>query len=204
MLGQFNLFFVVFVGNMDFMINCYIVDLKICYDDVYIFNNEGGKCFDWVVLIYIQCCCEVYKDILVLVGGIEVSLCRIVYYDYWFNKVCRSVLMDFKVDLLVYGNVEWVVVEVVYWVVVGQEMKEICDVCGMVCMLLELLVDWEVKDFIWIDIFGCVDVYKNFYYWEENNVVMEVFCVIQGGVKEDVLVIMGVQVVYICFVVGSK
>lgn len=52
-LGKFNLYFGVIVGNMDFMINCYMFDKKFCYDDVYMLGNVGGKCFDCVVIVYL-------------------------------------------------------------------------------------------------------------------------------------------------------
>ena len=203
-LGQPNLFFAVSAGNMDSMINRYTADLKIRHDDAYTPNNEGGKRPDRAVLIYTQRCREAYKDTPVLAGGIEASLRRIAHYDYWSNKVRRSVLMDSKADLLVYGNAERAVVEVAHRVAAGQEMKEIRDVRGTACMLSELPVDWEVKDSTRIDTPGRVDAHKNPYHWEENNVAMEAPCATQGGAKEDAPVTTGAQVVYIRPAAGSK
>lgn len=157
-LGKLNLFFGVIVGNMDLMINCYIVDCCLCYDDVYMLDNVVGKCLDCVILVYIQCCKEVWKDVLVIFGGIEVSLCCIVYYDYWFDIVCCFVLVDLKVDMLMFGNGECLLVEVVYCLVMGELISEICDVCNIVIIVKEVLLGWSGVDFICFDIFGKIDL----------------------------------------------
>ncbi|NPU91108.1 MAG: YgiQ family radical SAM protein [Gammaproteobacteria bacterium] len=165
-LGKPNLFFAVSAGNMDSMINRYTADLKLRHDDAYTPNNEGGKRPDRAVIVYSQRCREAYKDVPVMVGGIEASLRRIAHYDYWSDKVRRSVLMDAKADILVYGNAERAVVEVAHRVAAGQEMKEIRDVRGTACLLQELPTDWEVKDSTRIDTPGRVDPHKNPYHWE--------------------------------------
>lgn len=168
-LGKPNLFYAVSAGNMDSMINRYTADLKIRHDDAYTPDNEGGKRPDRAVLVYTQRCREAYKDVPVLIGGIEASLRRIAHYDYWSNKVRRSVLTDSKADLLVYGNAERAVVEIAHRVAAGQEMKEIRDVRGTACLINELPDGWEVKDSTRIDTPGRVDPYQNPYHWEQTN-----------------------------------
>lgn len=162
-LGEPNLFFAVSAGNMDSMINRYTADLKIRQDDAYTPNNEGGKRPDRAVLVYTQRCKEAYKDVQVLVGGIEASLRRLAHYDYWSNKVRRSILPDSKADLLVYGNAERAVVEIAHRVAKGEKLKEIRDVRGTACLLSELPESLEVKDSTRIDRPGKVDVHKNPY-----------------------------------------
>jgi len=175
-LGKPNLFYAVSAGNMDSMINRYTADLKLRHDDAYTPNNEGGKRPDRAVLVYTQRCREAYKDVPVLIGGIEASLRRIAHYDYWSNKVRRSVLADSKADLLVYGNAERAVVEVAHRVAAGQEMKEIRDVRGTACLINELPADWDVKDSTRIDTPGRVDPHYNPYQWEQTNVALEAPC----------------------------
>ncbi|RLU02133.1 MAG: YgiQ family radical SAM protein, partial [Ketobacter sp.] len=175
-LGKPNLFYAVSAGNMDSMINRYTADLKIRHDDAYTPNNEGGKRPDRAVLVYSQRCREAYKDVPVLIGGIEASLRRIAHYDYWSNKVRRSILMDSKADLLVYGNAERAVVEIAHRVASGQTMKDIRDVRGTACLINELPADWEVKDSTRIDTPGRVDPHYNPYHWEQTNAALEAPC----------------------------
>lgn len=175
-LGKPNLFFAVSAGNMDSMINRYTADLKIRHDDAYTPNNEGGKRPDRAVLIYSQRCREAYKDTPVLIGGIEASLRRIAHYDYWSNKVRRSVLMDSKADLLVYGNAERAVVEIAHRVAAGHAMKDIHDVRGSACLIHELPAEWDIKDSTRIDTPGRVDPHYNPYHWEQTNEALEAPC----------------------------
>ena len=102
-LGKPNLYFGVTAGNMDSMINRYTAERRIRHDDAYTPNNEGGKRPDRAVLVYSQRCKEAYKDVPVVIGGIEASLRRIAHYDYWSDKVRRSILFDAKADILIYG-----------------------------------------------------------------------------------------------------
>lgn len=116
--------------------------------------------------------CEVFLDVFVLLGGIEVFLCCIVYYDYWLDKVCCLVLMDLKVDFLMYGNGECLIIEVMYCLVKGEKIYEIIDVCGMVFIVNKLNCLFKVK-FVEIvlndvDIIGCVDLIINFYVMIED------------------------------------
>jgi uncharacterized radical SAM protein YgiQ len=133
-LGRPNLFFGVAAGNMDSMINRYTADRKIRSDDAYTPGNVGGKRPDRATLVYTQRCNEAYKDVPVVIGGIEASLRRIAHYDYWSDKVRRSVLVDAKADLLVYGNAERAIVEIAHRLAQKKPIDSITDVRGTAFM----------------------------------------------------------------------
>ncbi|WP_431687867.1 YgiQ family radical SAM protein [Hahella sp. NBU794] len=168
-LGKPNLFYAVSAGNMDSMINRYTADRKLRHDDAYTPNNEGGKRPDRAVLVYTQRCKEAYSDVPVLVGGIEASLRRIAHYDYWSDKVRRSVLFDSKADLLVYGNAERAVVEIAHRAAAGEQMKDMTNIRGTACVLSELPHDWEMKDSTRIDKPGRVDPLPNPYVYANEE-----------------------------------
>jgi len=126
-LGPPKLFFGVAAGNMDSMINRYTADRKIRSDDAYTPGDVGGKRPDRATLVYTQRCQEAFKDVPVVVGGIEASLRRIAHYDYWQDKVRRSVLVDSKADLLVYGNAERAIVEIAHRLVTCGEWLAFID-----------------------------------------------------------------------------
>ncbi|MCG8610617.1 MAG: YgiQ family radical SAM protein [Pseudomonadales bacterium] len=162
-LGKPNLCYAVSAGNMDSMINRYTADLKIRQDDAYTPNNEGGKRPDRAVLVYTQRCKEAYKDVPVIVGGIEASLRRIAHYDYWSDKVRRSVLVDAKADLLLYGNAERAVIDVVHRLANGEQTNTMTNIRGTAIMLSQLPDDWEAKDSTRIDIPGPITEPQNPY-----------------------------------------
>ena len=113
-LGKPNLFFGVTAGNMDSMINRYTADRKIRSDDAYTPGDVGGKRPDRAAIVYSQRCREAFNDVPIVLGGIEGSLRRIAHYDYWSDKVRRSILVDAKCDLLLYGNAERAIVEIAH------------------------------------------------------------------------------------------
>jgi radical SAM superfamily enzyme YgiQ (UPF0313 family) len=96
---------------MDSMINRYTADRKIRSDDAYTPNAEPNKRPDRAVTVYAQRCREAFPGVPVIIGSIEASLRRIAHYDYWSDKVRRSVLPDSKADLLIFGNAERAIVE---------------------------------------------------------------------------------------------
>jgi len=124
-LGRPALFFGVTGGNMDSMVNRYTSDRRVRHNDAYTAGGEGGKRPDRSVIVYAQRCREAYKDAHVVIGGIEASLRRIAHYDYWSDKVRRSVLVDSKADILIYGNAERAVVEVAHRL--AQNQRGIAD-----------------------------------------------------------------------------
>ena len=129
-LGKPNLFWGVAAGNMDSMINRYTADRKIRSDDAYTPGGQGGARPDRCSAVYAQRCREAYKDVPIIMGGIEASLRRIAHYDYWSDKVRRSILMDAKADLLLYGNAERAIIEVAHRLAAREPVESITDVRG--------------------------------------------------------------------------
>ena len=145
-LGAPNLFFGVTAGNMDSMINRYTADRKIRSDDAYSPDDIGGKRPDRSSIVYSQRCREAFKDAPIVIGGIEASLRRIAHYDYWQDKVRRSILPDAKADLLVYGNGERAIVEIAHRLAAGQAIDTMRDIRGTAMMIDDIPDDWVVID----------------------------------------------------------
>ena len=162
-LGKPNLFYAVSAGNMDSMINRYTADKRLRHDDAYTPNDEGGKRPDRAVIVYSQRCREAFPDVPILIGGIEASLRRIAHYDYWSDQVRRSVLMDAKADLLVYGNAERAVVDIAHRAARGEHLSEIRDLRGTAVLLKQLPEGWSFKDSRTVDTPGHIDVMPNPY-----------------------------------------
>ena len=129
-LGRPNLFFGITGGNMDSMVNRYTSDRRIRSDDAYTPHGVAGARPDRCVIVYSQRAREAYKDVPVVIGGIEASLRRIAHFDYWSEKVRRSVLMDAKADLLVFGNAERQICEIAHRLAAGKRIDEIDDLRG--------------------------------------------------------------------------
>lgn len=130
-LGKPNLFFGITAGNMDSMVNRYTADGKPRSNDAYSPNNEGGQRPDRAVIVYSQRAREAYKDTPIIIGGIEASLRRLAHYDYWSDKVRRSILLDAKADLLIYGNAERALTDVAHRLAVGDKPNQIHDLRGI-------------------------------------------------------------------------
>ena len=145
-LGPPNLFWGVTGGNMDSMVNRYTADRRLRHNDSYTPNDEGGKRPDRAVNVYAQRCREAHKDIPVVIGGIEASLRRIAHYDYWSDKVRRSVLVDSKADILLYGNAERAMVEVAHRIAKGESPKTMYDVRGAVFAVSGVPDGWSELD----------------------------------------------------------
>ena len=130
-LGKPNLFFGVTSGNMDSMVNRYTSDRRLRHNDSYTAGGEGGKRPDRAVIVYAQRCREAFSGVPVVLGGIEASLRRIAHYDYWSDKVRRSILLDAKADLLLYGNAERALVEVAHRIAKGGIGQDFSDIRGL-------------------------------------------------------------------------
>jgi uncharacterized radical SAM protein YgiQ len=156
-LGKPNLFFGVTAGNMDSMINRYTAERRMRHDDAYTPNDEGGKRPDRAVTAYTQRCKEAFKGVPVIIGGIEASLRRIAHYDYWSDKVRRSVLFDSKADLLIFGNAERPLVEIAHRIARGEEVRNITDVRGSAFLTNQALPGWKGIDSRDIDRPGKID-----------------------------------------------
>ncbi len=143
-LGKPNLFFGVTAGNMDSMVNRYTSDRRLRHNDSYTPNDEGGKRPDRAVIVYSQRCREAFRDTPVVIGGIEASLRRIAHYDYWSDKVRRSVLIDSRADLLVFGNGERAIVDIAHRLAKGEAIAQLDDIRGTAFLRDAIPADWTV------------------------------------------------------------
>ncbi len=148
-LGKPNLFWGVTAGNMDSMINRYTADHKIRSDDAYTPGDVGGKRPDRAALVYCQRAREAFKDVPIILGGIEGSLRRIAHYDYWSDKVRRSVVVDAKCDLLLYGNAERAIVEIAHRLAAKESIATMTDIRGTA--FIRRSGDASAKDWFEID-----------------------------------------------------
>ena len=165
-LGRPNLFFGVTAGNMDSMINRYTADRKVRRDDAYTPGGEGGARPDRCSLVYTQRCREAFADVPVVLGGIEASLRRIAHYDYWQDKVRRSILVDAQADLLLYGNAERAIVEIAHRLAKGEPVRAITDVRGTAFLQRDddpSAAGWFEIDASDVDLPGRIDQHINPY-----------------------------------------
>ncbi|QTD46679.1 YgiQ family radical SAM protein [Ottowia testudinis] len=162
-LGKPNLFWGVTAGNMDSMINRYTADRKIRSDDAYTPGDVGGKRPDRAAIVYSQRCREAFKDVPIVLGGIEGSLRRIAHYDYWSDKVRRSIVVDSKCDLLLYGNAERALVEVAHRLARREPIEQITDVRGTAFVMRAAAEGWFEIDSTEVDQPGRVEANINPY-----------------------------------------
>jgi uncharacterized radical SAM protein YgiQ len=142
-LGKPNLYFGITAGNMDSMVNRYTADRKIRSDDAYTPGAVAGKRPDRAVLVYTQRCREAFSDVPLVIGSIEASLRRIAHYDYWSDKVRRSVLVDSKADILLYGNAERALIELSHRIARGEKVSEITDIRGTAFLRKKIPEGWQ-------------------------------------------------------------
>lgn len=162
-LGKPNLFYGVTAGNMDSMINRYTSDKKLRHDDAYTPGDIGGKRPDRATLVYTQRCKEAFKEVPVVIGGIEASLRRIAHYDYWSETIRRSILLDAKADILIYGNAERPLIEVAHRIANGETMDTMQDIRGTAVIRKEPLPEWRGVDSSKLDQIGRIDPIMNPY-----------------------------------------
>ncbi len=165
-LGPPNLFYGITAGNMDSMVNRYTSDRRMRSDDAYTPDGLAGKRPDRAVIVYAQRAREACGDKPVIIGGIEASLRRIAHYDYWSDKVRRSILPDAKADLLVYGNAERALVEIAHRLARGTPVSDIRDVRGTAYMTSDIPEGWTVMDASSVDHPLRVETYPNPYHAE--------------------------------------
>jgi uncharacterized radical SAM protein YgiQ len=156
-LGRPNLFFGVAAGNMDSMINRYTADRKVRNDDAYTPGGVGGRRPDRCSLVYSQRCKEAYGNVPIVLGGIEASLRRIAHYDYWQDKVRRSILVDAHADILLYGNAERAVVEIAHRLARGEPIGDMADIRGTAFLSKDTPEGWWEIDSTRVDRPGRVD-----------------------------------------------
>ena len=150
-LGEPRLFFGVTGGNMDSMVNRYTSDRRVRSDDAYTPGGQGGRRPDRCVIVYSQRVREAYAAVPIVIGGIEASLRRIAHYDYWSEQVRRSVLVDSKADLLVYGNGERQIVAIARHLSAGQPLSGLTDLRGTSYLRRGTPPDWMEIDSTGLD-----------------------------------------------------
>jgi uncharacterized radical SAM protein YgiQ len=145
-LGEPRLFFGVTGGNMDSMVNRYTSDRRVRSDDAYTPTGVGGKRPDRCVIVYSQRLREAFKNVPIVIGGIEASLRRIAHFDYWSEHVRRSVLVDAKADLLVYGNAERQIGEIARRLHEGAAIGDLTDLRGTAYLRRGMPAGWVEID----------------------------------------------------------
>lgn len=171
-LGKPNIAWGVTAGNMDSMINRYTADRRIRSDDAYSPNAKPDARPDHAAVVYSQRCREAYPEVPIILGGIEGSLRRIAHYDYWSDKVRRSILMDSRADMLLYGNAERAIVEVMHGLAKGFSFEQLAKVRGTAYLSTQTKKHWQA-DMIEIasndvDTIGRVDPIINPYVMMED------------------------------------
>ena len=145
-LGKPTLFYGVTAGNMDSMVNRYTSERRMRSDDAYSPDGKGGLRPDRSVVVYSQRCREAYKGVPVVIGGIEASLRRMAHYDYWSDKVRRSILLDSKADILLYGNADRAVVELAHALAAGKSIADLRQLRGAAFVLKQTPTEWVELD----------------------------------------------------------
>lgn len=131
-LGKPKYAFLINSGNIDSMVNHYTVSKKRRHDDLYSPGGKSGYRPDRAVIVYSNRAREAYKDVPIVIGGIESSLRRFAHYDYWDDKIRRSILLDSKADLLIYGMGEKIIIQVADLLKYGMDISKINNVLGTV------------------------------------------------------------------------
>ncbi|HUG20734.1 MAG TPA: YgiQ family radical SAM protein [Planctomycetaceae bacterium] len=129
--GKPKLFFAISAGNMDSMINHYTASRKVRNDDAYSPGGRIGLRPDRATLGYCQRAREAYPGVPVIAGGVEASLRRLAHYDYWSDKVRRSILMDAKADLVAFGMGEESILEIAKRLAAGETVRDLRDMRGV-------------------------------------------------------------------------
>ncbi|MYN46105.1 YgiQ family radical SAM protein [Pseudoduganella sp. FT93W] len=182
-LGKPRLYYGITAGNMDSMVNRYTADRKIRSEDAYTADAEPNKRPDRAVTAYAQRAREAYPGIPVVIGSIEASLRRIAHYDYWSDKVRRSVLVDSKADLLIFGNAERALVDLTHRMHAGEEIKTIRDLRGTAFLVPSGWLptpEWGVHNSTRVDTPGKVDAHPDPYLMVQPNTPS---CASNGGAE---------------------
>lgn len=136
--GEPRLGFLVSAGNMDSMVNHYSVSKKRRSKDSFTPGGVMGKRPDYATIVYSNLIRQVYKKTPIILGGIEASLRRMAHYDYWSDKLKRSVLLDSGADLISYGMGERSIIEIAEALDSGIDVKDITFIDGTVCRVKSL------------------------------------------------------------------
>ena len=136
-LGEPRLGFLVSAGNMDSMVNHYTVNKKPRSEDAYSPGGKAGKRPDYATIVYCNLINRHFRNCPVIIGGIEASLRRLAHYDYWSDKLKRSILLDSGADLLLYGMGELSIIELADALDSGMDIRDITYIPGTV---------WKARD----------------------------------------------------------
>jgi uncharacterized radical SAM protein YgiQ len=157
-LGKPNLFFGVTAGNMDSLVNHYTSDRRLRSDDAYTPDGAAGKRPDRAVLVYCQKLREAFQQpINIVIGGIEASLRRIAQYDYWSDRIRKSILVDSNADMLLFGNAERAIVELAHRMAENEAIKQIRDIRGTAFVVNEIPPDYSIIDSTQLDKPGTIE-----------------------------------------------
>ena len=129
--GRPRLFYAISAGNMDSMINHYTANKKVRNDDAYSPGGRIGLRPDRATLAYCQRARQAYKGVPVIAGGVEASLRRLAHYDFWSDKVKRSILLDSKADLVVFGMGEDIILDIAQRLAAGESVESLRDMRGV-------------------------------------------------------------------------
>ena len=171
-LGKPKLFFGITAGNMDSMVNRYTSDRKIRSDDAYTPGAAPDRRPDRAVIVYSQRAREAFPDVPLVIGGIEASLRRIAHYDYWSDKVRRSILPHSKADLLLFGNAERALVDLAHRLAHGEKIADIRDLRGTAFMVPHGWLpgpEWAAADSTTVDTPGAVHAHPDPYAMEAGK-----------------------------------
>lgn len=159
-LGKPKYAFLINSGNMDSMVNHYSSSKKRRKKDLYCPGGEIGKRPDRAVIVYSNKASEAYKDVPVIIGGMEASLRRFTHYDYWSDKIRRSILVDSKADLLIYGMGEKTIIQIANLLKYGKDIKDINSVCGTAYIAKDIN---DLDDYVLVPSFAeCASNKKDF------------------------------------------
>jgi uncharacterized radical SAM protein YgiQ len=171
-LGKPRLFFGITAGNMDSMVNRYTSDRKTRSDDAYTPNGKPDRRPDRAVIVYSQRAREAFPAVPLVIGSIEASLRRIAHYDYWSDKVRRSILPHAKADLLIFGNAERALVELAHRLAKGEKIVDIRDLRGTAFMAARGWLpgpEWTEADSTTVDTPGAVHPHPDPYAMEATE-----------------------------------
>ena len=143
-LGQPRLFFAVSAGNMDSMVLHYSADKKKRREDLYSPGGKTGLRPDRATIVYSNLLRQAYPGVPIIIGGVEASLRRLAHYDYWSDQVRRSIMMDSRADLLVYGMGEYILLDIARRLKSGQEIAYLHNLRGT-CYLSPKLPDKTIE-----------------------------------------------------------
>ncbi len=189
-LGEPRLAFLVSAGNMDSMVNHYTVNKKRRHQDAFSPGGVMGKRPDYATIVYCNLIRQVYKKTPVIIGGIEASLRRMAHYDYWSDKVKRSILIDSGADIISYGMGEHSIIEIADALNAGIDIHDITFIKGTVYKTktldnLENYIELPSYD----DIVSSKEMYAKSFYTQYKNTDPFTARILVEKVKEKMYVV---------------